>query len=199
MDSHYYAFYIGDFSEIGNSSTQDGIGKCTFKGQELYCYTHESNNSTSGQKFYYSKCRYGRLIIPVNIDISEQQRDYENLNDNFEVTPLEILGKGNYGCIPKFIKNESNNLAFTETLGRKVITLHIARHDMINEQNQTILELEPHFFPISNDDYNKLNNWFTENNYNFNIQGGVDDRSLCDLKVYDPSGNTLLGKINILP
>lgn len=197
MDNHFYAWYKGNLSNILANPTSDDITKCTFRDQDMYCYFNESNTPVNDGKFYYSKCRYGRMIIPINSEIKTQY-EVEKSETKLSGIDLDNLGKGRYGCIPKFIKDGSNNLAFVTENMKKVITLHIARHDMINDINQTVLELEPHFFPISDDDYDTLNGWFTDVSYNFNIQGGVDDRSLCVLNVYDPLGKPL-GQVNILP
>lgn len=194
MDNHFYAWYKGNLSNIIANPTSDGITNCTFRGQEMYCYFSESNTPENDGKFYYSKCRYGRLIIPINSNIITQY-EVENPGTKLNGITLSILGKGKYGCIPKFIKDGSNNLAFVTENMKKVITLHIARHDMMNDINETILELEPHFFPISNENYDTLNRWFKMGN--FSIEGGVEDRSLSVLKVYDQLGNPL-GQINIL-
>ncbi len=194
MDIHSYTYYKGDLSNVDDKLSHDGIVKCTFKGQEMYCYYHESKTGLFEGKFYMSKCRYGRLIIPINEKITDQI-DIENQENMIDRHTLDLTRKGKYGCIPKFIKNEKGNIAYVTEEDTKVITLHIARHDMINELNDTILELEPHFFPISDSDYDKLNGWFKDDNF---IQGGVDERSLSKLNVFT-SLNANLGTIYMKP
>jgi hypothetical protein len=182
MDIHSYAFYKGEVSYIGGPISNDGIASCIFNNEKVFCYIHEVKDFEGS--FYYSKCRYGKLIIPINLKIKDQIEIGE-----ISIPRPEIHGgRGKYGCIPKFIKNEDGDLAYNENNGKKVITLHIARHYMINDINQTILELEPHPFPISDEDYSRLNDWFKKDN---NIQGGVDDSSLQSLNVISGTGSEL--------
>ncbi|MBC7884625.1 MAG: hypothetical protein H7X99_04080 [Saprospiraceae bacterium] len=180
-DNHYYAYYKGELSKVSDTFTEDGIANCTFNNQEMLCYFNDVKKPIKEGKFYYSKCRYGRLIITINPKIKKQIE----IGSVIFPVPEGNPGLGNYGCIPTFIKNGKGDIAFNDDNGYKIITLHIARHEMINDINQTILELEPHFFPISDENYIILNNWFRADN---NIQGGVNNSSLSLLKVYSGTG-----------
>lgn len=178
IDPHYYALYSGEIGFLGGTNLGNGIKACIFKGQNMYWYEKEHANHLNGQLIdvYFSKCAYGRLIIPKN-PIITAQRHVEPLNPS-EGSGHSLIGK--YGCIPKFIKGISNGIAYIQMVGYKVITLHIARHDMIHPVTQMVLELEPHFFPISDAEYDKLNVWYKTDN---NIQGGFADHTMQELIV----------------
>lgn len=179
MDNHSYAYYIGEVNYVGGPVSNDRIAACIFDNIKMYCYVDDIYNNSGA--FYFSKCSYGRLLIPINPQISDQIE----IGDILTPRPVHHGGRGNYGCIPKFIKNDIGELAYEIIDGKKVITLHIARHFMMNKINQSILELEPHPFPILDEDYDKLNNSFMNDN---NIQGGVNNSSLSVLTVYLSNG-----------
>lgn len=187
-DIHYYALYSGEIEFLGVIDTRHVIKACIFKGQKMYCYEKEHTDHVNGQLIdvYFSKCAYGRLIIPKNPIITEQRHVEPSIP---EESKMPLIGK--YGCIPKFIKGNDNSIAYILQDGRKVITLHIARHDMIHPVTQMVLELEPHFFPISDTEYDKLNGWYQTDN---NIQGGFDDHRMQDLIVRFNNGTTAIIK-----
>lgn len=182
QDSHYYAYYVGKVVLGTEPAFSDGIIACTFKNQKVFCYESEMKPLPSLEKVkvYFSKCKYGKLILLAKNTERGHREIKSSVSFRTEAFEMYLLRHGNYGCVPGFIKG-SNGIAYLQKTDHKVITLYIARHDMVHPVNNTVLELEPHDFPISDSDFIKLNTRFMNDN---NIQGGVDTVNLQELKVY---------------
>ena len=175
---HYYKVYTGKFS-VGNSGN-DEFDSCTFGGEKMKYYKNSIAASQNGKeiKVYYKVIGIDTIIIPINPKISR----YHNPRESSPISPEEIVLKGDYGCIPNFISNGSENIhSFTED-NKEFINLNIALHDDINRDDSTVAVLRNHTFEISKNDFKKLDSTYKVNPY---IQGGICKSAMTTMQIYN--------------
>lgn len=186
---HYYKIYKGKFKPTKNETGQ--IRTCKFKNKKMKYFYKDIPALDSGKNIwvYYLKDNNDTYIIAVNpkIDKYHKPRMMKEGNNFIE----ETVGRGDYGCIPKFIQDENDNLKIeTEVLNKqRYLNLIIAKHIEINSIDSTVSVLKTHKFLIANSDYDSLQVKFRANNF---IQGGVNKIDTTKLNIFNEKGEFLL-------
>jgi hypothetical protein len=183
---HYYKVYEGivkfDTSSLESSQAKSS-GTCSFNDVKMkyYLADHDQFGDIRNlTRVYYYYDNKDTFIIPINPGI---ERYHKPKSRKDLITSM--IGKGNFGCIPKFRKNEDGDLFYfdSNTNSNKIIPLMLGDHKNINPTDSTISVLTYHEFEIAESDYSKLNNACKDSL--FTLQGGIDSTNLYKMRILD--------------
>ncbi|MBC7884624.1 MAG: hypothetical protein H7X99_04075 [Saprospiraceae bacterium] len=189
---HYYRIYSGLFQTIAGNNENDEIHNCKFNDAEFKYYKNDVPTNSQGTQIwvYFLEDGLNKTIIAVNPKIDR----YHKPRMSEPIAQEKTYGKGDYGCIPKFIAQSNGDLLFFTHGTQKYLNLNIAKHMEMNHQDSTVAVLRLEEFLIANSDYTRLNGNFINNKF---LQGGISSHDLTEMKIYDEDDNYLYTVDNV--
>lgn len=187
---HYYKIYRGKFEPSKNET--GSIRTCKFNNKEYKYYKNDigSEGSIENIWVYILEDEINSTIISVNPEIDR----YHNPRMKEPFGTQTKLGKGNYGCIPKFIADLKGDLLVFNDGTQKYLNLNIAKHNEMNSTDSTVYLLRNHKFLIADSDYDSLNIEFRKSNF---IQGGISEPNITEMIIYDSNDTPLITVNNL--
>jgi hypothetical protein len=183
---HYYKVYEGKIKLPSKYKRTDTIRNFVFDGDTVdYLANDFILENNKKVRVYKIKKLFKKIITPINSKIER----YHKPRISNSLTNEKILGKGDYGCIPKFTADASGNLLVFSDGSQKYLLLNIALHSQMNMADSTVAYLRNERFNISENDYTRLRDSFRLNNF---LQGGISNpRSDNKMKILDENDNEL--------
>jgi hypothetical protein len=188
-DDHLYGYFIGKVTP-SNVPDPAGFKSILFDGIETKHYDNALNNDyliSDNQNKNVYKVFIGNVlqfVTRINEKIPNSNTPAEN-NNISEESFLELVKRGDYGCIPKFEANQAGHIAYSDiTNGIYTVPLIVAEHNP-SDPPRIISNFQFRNFRMTTTDYIRLNGFFDTNKY---LEGGLEEiagSTKLLLKVYD--------------
>ncbi len=198
---HFYKVFPGKImSEDLNRSNNDSIFNYVTFNDSIRRYFKNTNNILSFKigsnvKVYQyirdksSKLSFDTHVLGSDTVIVINNDSVQNNSENGIIKATNsAVGRGNFGCIPKFEKNINDKLIYFEESGNRYIPLMRADHSLA-DPNLIVHYLTNYNFKISTQEYNKIDSILS---IKPNIEGGLNRDSANIYLIIFNQADTLL-------